>query len=144
MHRLRERHAAAFQSTIAALTDISERADLRYLHEMISGARARAEMLGYGFSCIRIEVTKGKQCALERILRSRGVEGVLLLPMSRPQAVDELIDWTNFSVIASTYVVASPEFHHVVPNQFADMLMLCESLVRHGYRRLGLVIPIWP
>ena len=142
MHRLRERHAAAFQSTIAALTDIGESAELRYLHEMISGARARAEMLGYAFTCMRLEGTQGKQRALERILRSRGVEGVLLLPMSRPRAVDELLDWASFSVIASTYGVVSPEFHRVVPNQFADMLMLCQALVRHGYRRLGLVIPM--
>jgi DNA-binding LacI/PurR family transcriptional regulator len=141
MYRLRNGQAPGFQSTIAALTTIPESAELPYLHNVISGARRRAEMLGYAFTAIRVPDTSGRRPGLQRMLRSRGVEGILILPLLTPRPMDDLLDWGGFSVVAATYGLLSPEFHRVVPHQFGDMLLLCESLARLGYRRLGLVLP---
>ena len=36
------------------------------------------------------------------MLVSRGVEGVVLLPMAKPLDLSELLDWSQFSAVAAT------------------------------------------
>lgn len=139
MHHLRLVRKPRFQSVICALTTIEEKS-ARYMSAIANSAHARADALGYGFTVMQIEDRPGRRADLHRILRSRGVEGLLLLPMQTPRAFDDLIDWREFSVLAATYGVPTPEFHRVVPHQFGNMLLICHELASRGYRRIGLVL----
>jgi DNA-binding LacI/PurR family transcriptional regulator len=140
MHHLRTRREPGFQSTICALTTIPEEQELTYLREILKSARQRADALGHGFMILHIDDAVERRPDLQRMLRSRGVEGLLLCPMVRPRAFTELLDWRNFSVVAATNGVLAPEFHRVVPHQFSNTLLLCEQLARRGYRRIGIVL----
>ena len=141
MHHLRMNRPPAFQSTICALTTIPEEQELSYLREILKSARQRAEALGHGFMVMHIDDAVERRPDLQRVLRSRGVEGLLLAPMLRPRAFTKLLDWRNFSVVSATNGVIAPEFHRVVPHQFSNMLALCERLAQRGYRRIGIVEP---
>jgi DNA-binding LacI/PurR family transcriptional regulator len=140
MHHLRVRRRPGFQASLAALTTIAEDAESPYLHDILRSARRRAEELGYGFTLFRID-DAAAQPALQRVLRSRGVEGLILLPVAIPRAFDALLEWAEFSVVTTTYGVLAPEFHRVVPHQFGNALAMCQQLARAGYRRIGLVLP---
>jgi DNA-binding LacI/PurR family transcriptional regulator len=139
MHHLRLARKPRFQSLICALTTMEDKS-ASYMSAIAASARTRADALGYGFTVMQVEDRPGRRPDLHRILRSRGVEGLLLLPMQTPHAFDDLIDWRDFSVLAATYAVLSPEFHRVVPHQFGNMLLVCHELARRGYRRIGLVL----
>lgn len=140
MHHLRMKHKPLFKSTIAAVTTLTEEKEPAYAVALREGARRAAEALGYGFSVFRVEAGKKRDSRLQRILRSRGVEGVLFLPMKEAITLGHFLDWTHFSVVAATYGVLAPEFHRVIPDQFGNTLLICKHLARLGCRRIGLVM----
>lgn len=139
MNHLRLRRKPRFRSVITALTSIPEKEERPYNRQLIEGAEARADQLGYRLAVLRVEPTVSRSAALQRMLRSRGVEGLLLLPMRAASPLDDLVDWTQFSVVAATRSVTAPEFHRVLPHHFGNTLEICEQLERLGYRRIGLV-----
>jgi DNA-binding LacI/PurR family transcriptional regulator len=141
MFHLRKGRQSAFKSTIAALTTIPVGMEQHYVSQLAESARRRASVLGYGFELFRFKLGQKSAAGLGRILRSRGVEGVLLLPMQRAVELRGLLDWSHFAVVAATYGVIAPEMHRVVPHQFGNTLLLCRQLAQRGFRRIGLVMP---
>jgi len=141
MYHLRAQRPPGFQSTIAALTTTTEEHELDYARDIRCSAQARAEALGYAFLVMRLPDGDTQKASVQRILLSRGVEGVLLLPLDNPRPVRDWLDWDRFSVVTATYGVLAPDFHRVVPHQFGNTLLLCEELAKLGYRRIGLVSP---
>jgi hypothetical protein len=135
---LRQRHKLRFRSVIAALTTIPEAEERPYNRLMRAGAEKRAAELGYKLEVIRFAATTARSRAVQRILVSRGVEGVLLLPMRDALPLTELVDWSLFSVVASTRGVPEPVFHRVLPNHFHNSVLVCDQLERLGYRRIGI------
>jgi len=140
MHHLRTNRDPGFQSTICAITTIPEEQALIYSREILRSAQARANALGYSFMTLHINDAEKQRPDLQRMLRSRGVEGLLLAPMLRPGAFTDLLNWKNFSVVAATNGVLAPEFHCVVPHQFSNMLVVCGELAKRSYRRIGIVL----
>lgn len=139
MNHLRQRRKPKFRSVITALTSIPEKEERPYFRQMIKGATARADQLGYRLSIVRISPSAGRDPSLQRILRARGVEGLLLLPMRDTLPLTDLLDWSQFAVVAATRGVSDPVFHRVLPNHFGNTLEICEQLERLGYKRIGLV-----
>jgi DNA-binding LacI/PurR family transcriptional regulator len=140
MQHLRLKHKPRFKSTIAALTSIGAAEEAHYAAALREGAQRAADALGYGFSVFRIEAGERRSTSLQRMLRGRGVEAVLLLPMKEAVSLRDLIEWDDYAVVAATYGVRAPDFHRVVPDQFGNTKLICEQLARRGCRRLGLVI----
>jgi DNA-binding LacI/PurR family transcriptional regulator len=140
MHHLRVRRKPAFQSSLCALTTWLPDKQPFYTDEILRGARLRADARGYGFSVRHVPVSPEPQSGLQRILHNRGVEGLLLLPMATPTVLTELMDWREFSVLATTMSVLAPGFHRVVPNHFDNTQRLCRELAQLGYRRIGLAM----
>lgn len=141
MHHLRTHRTKRLQATLCALTT-NPRGE-PYTEEILAAVKLRAAALGYALDTIQLEARLedrryGQQ--LERIMLNRGVEGVLLLPMAESVALDRLIDWGKFSVVATTYTVRSPHFHRVVPHQFGNLVMACRTLAERGYRRIGVAV----
>lgn len=139
MHHLRLNRRPGFQSTIAAITTIPESMELEYLHDIHQAAKSRAESLGYAFMLMRVPNGTKEKPALQRILSSRGVEGLLVLPLRTPTDIERWLDWEQFAVVSATYSNTAPEFHRVVPHQFGNALRICQELTDLGYRRIGLV-----
>jgi len=139
MHYLRSARKPQYHSAITALTTLPEGPQHAYVAGMVEAARKRAEEQGYGFQLLHLEDAAGQRRDLQRILRNRGVEGLLLLPLKAPLDVSALLDWKEFSVVAATYGAIAPAFHRVLPHQFNNMLTACRQLAAKGYRRIGLV-----
>lgn len=141
MHHLRSARRPGYQASIAGLTTVRAGEDTAYMAAIVRSAEARAEQLGYGFTLFRIEDPPQPAPALHRMLRSRGVEGIVLLPIATPRDVTTLLKWKDFSVVTTTFGVLAPQFHRVVPHQFGNALEICRQLARQGCRRIGLVLP---
>lgn len=139
MHHLRMKHKPMFKSTIAAVTALSEENELPYAVALREGARQTAEALGYGFSLFRVKAGLKRDTSLQRMLRGRGVEGVLLLQQKEATSLGRFLEWKDFSVVAATYGVLAPDFHRAVPDQFGNTMLICRHLARLNCRRIGLV-----
>lgn len=140
MSYLRSRRKPTFRANICALTDLPQSKQHRYLTDMVDGIRRRAESTGYACSVLRLPDVNLGSGQLQRMLLSRGVEGVLLLPMANAVTLDALLDWNRFSVVSATRSVQSPAFHQIIPDHYRNMLEVCERLASRGYERIGLVL----
>ena len=140
MHHLRGRRAQRFQSLIVGLS--TRRADDPEVYfRMISrGAKTRLAERGYSYEPMHIPSNPADWAGLQRTLKSRGVEGVLILPQAAPIDLTHMLDWSQFCVVAASASATLPGAHRVTPHHFANMLLLCRTLTQQGHRRIGLVI----
>lgn len=104
------------------------------------GARRAAEELGFFFERVEIDEAFAHPERLRRMLYSRGIEGLILGPLFPPADLSAMLDWSRFSVVSTSNSVLGPTVHRVVPNQFANTLLLGQEMNRRGHRRLGLLI----
>ena len=107
--------------------------------ELIAGAKASAAEMGFSIT----EFVAGRDILplprLDRILRSRGIHGIIVLPAWRqPDLLD--IDWSHYAGIYTDEVTAAPELHSVCADHYTSMLYLLSLLEERGYRRPGLVL----
>ncbi len=139
MSHLRLRNKAALTSCIAAISSIPEETEPPHLRKVRESARQRAEELGYRLEVFRVGSPQLHNRQLERTLINRGIEGVLLLQMVAPTAVDRLLNWDRFAATIATPSVLSPEFPRVGANHPNNARLLCTQLGKQGCARLGFV-----
>ena len=111
----------------------------KYSQAIVDAARRHADSLGFAFDVLPMEPAMTNPGHLRRMLRSRGVDGMLVAPLPAPLVLSNDLGWDELSVVAATYSMLRPDFHRVVPHQFDNMLLLCDQLTRRGFRRIGLV-----
>jgi DNA-binding LacI/PurR family transcriptional regulator len=89
----------------------------------------RCAELGYGFE--RVDLNQEvPPTAWDRILRARGVAGLILGPMYNPPPL-ETVDWDLFSVVRLGRYAPVREFHTVRPSIFPEVLSSNEEEIRH-------------
>jgi DNA-binding LacI/PurR family transcriptional regulator len=136
--RLGGRRRANF--SLCLLAPRPAQAGRTYQGLIAEGAKRAAEELGYFFDSVEIDEAFKHPERLRRMLYSRGIEGIILAPLFPPADLSSLLDWSRFSVVATSHSVLGPMTHRVVPNQFANALLLGQEMNRRGHRRLGLLI----
>jgi DNA-binding LacI/PurR family transcriptional regulator len=137
MVHLRQRKKSRCHAAIAALTTIPGSIEPHPIRLVREGARRRAESLGYRLELFRLKSAAGHNHSLGRILAARGIEGVLLLQMVAPVKADDLLDWENFSVVAATSSIISPDFVRIGANYYHNARVLCAEIAARGFRRIG-------
>jgi DNA-binding LacI/PurR family transcriptional regulator len=137
MQHLRTRRQKNLTANLVALR-LNDGERREYEEHVLAGVRRRAEELGFSLEVFEVRKGAKNQATLDRMLRARGVEGVVLLPMTHPRELTGLLTWENVSVVATSLSVLSPRFNTVVPNQFSNMFRLCERLAELGKTRVGL------
>ena len=141
MAHLRTQRSHRLQAAMCCLTTFEHLEAEPYPNAIFHGAKQRAYELGYSMELIVAgQESTATPDRLERILRARGVQGLILLPMARSGEFRGVSHWEQFSVVSSTLSVTAPITHRVVPNAFDNVLALCGELGRSGHRRVGLVI----
>lgn len=140
MHHLRAGREKTFTASVCALTTRPARSEETFCDLLLNGAREAARAAGFALQVVHVDSDEMAGERLPRMLRQRGVEGVLLLPMAGLEALDALLDWREFSVVSATLSVTSPAFDRVVADHFFNNLALGQRLRDAGFRRPGLVI----
>jgi LacI family transcriptional regulator len=100
------------------------------------GAEQRAAELGFSITTMHAADYGQNLSNLVKVIRTRGLEGAVLLPSHVPLALDTTVSWNGISVIATSKSILAPRFHCVVPNQFGNTMRLLETLQGHGQRRI--------
>jgi len=142
MQHLGTRRALRHRANLCALTPVDP--PMRphgYLDRLLSSLRSRAESLGYAFSVVEMGGGASSPARLRRLLRGRGVEGIILTPMPEPRDLSGALAWEEFSVVSVTPSVVRPAFHMVSPNHYDNMLQACRELRSAGFERIGLALP---
>jgi DNA-binding LacI/PurR family transcriptional regulator len=143
MSEMRRSRAGTFRGVLAIL-DMDGPSGrpagaIRYHTELAKGAAQRAEELGFKTDSFVVGKAGLSLERLDRILQSRGIGGIFLLPVRETPDLTRL-DWTHFSGIYSDYVIERPGLHAVCPDHFRAMLTALERLWNLGYKRPGLML----
>lgn len=106
---------------------------------MIDAATARAGELGFQLSVFQLDPVRSGAAALGRVLRARGVEGVVFL-FSRPTDATEGFPWEHFASVEIDYGADSLAQHTVSIDHHVTLSHASKRLHGLGYRRAGLFI----
>jgi len=141
MHLLRKGRPMSKRSSIALLSFEDEKAPVRnrYYHALASSAEMRCKETGYSIEAITISPNQMPARRLTTVLRSRGVQGILILPMISSRDCSTLLDWSQFSVVAATYTAKNLGINRVVPHHLHNVYLALNELERRGFKRIGLI-----
>ncbi len=110
-----------------------------YGQNVYAGIRKRAEQLGYGIDVIEPEEGRNSFEACVRVMRNRGIRGVILPPFQAPaREFPAEFDCEGFAVVAVGYSQAIEGVHRVAHSQFQIAYRLTREALCRGYRRIGL------
>lgn len=143
MDYLRRKRSEKRLESLAFVTRLSPEEIERQgpFHREYQGACSRAAELGY-----RIEhYTVNEDMTAERlgkVLRNRGMRGVLIGPQLQPWGRLEL-PWEYFASVTIGYSCLWPETSRVINDKMQSVYLAMEKLQELGYRRPALVMEQW-
>jgi DNA-binding LacI/PurR family transcriptional regulator len=105
----------------------------------VLGVEHRAKALGYGFEEILAAAPKMTSSRLDRILRARGIEGVVVGPATTSHAHLSLA-WERFAAVTHGFSLINPPLSRTAADCTFAMLQTLRELRRLGYRRIGLLL----
>lgn len=137
MGELRHSKQLTYHETVAFLYTQSP-----YYDVVFSGVQAMAAKLGYRVDCLIPDsspsLRRGRQ--LTRVLRARGVRGVLLAPLTEVAHPHVTLEWKYFSTVLVGTSLANRGLARVQFDHFAACKLLLRKMQHLGYRRIGLVL----
>jgi len=105
------------------------------------GARQRAAELGYKLEEFRLNESGTTVHNLPKILRSRGINGILVAPRHHDQRQTEIhMDWSLFPAVTFGYSLAWPLLHLVTNYHHGSVKIALRELIQLGYKRIGLIV----
>ncbi|MCM2276380.1 MAG: LacI family transcriptional regulator [Candidatus Didemnitutus sp.] len=143
MSELRRSRGDIFRGVLAVITlDEPDRpAYAKSFHAaLFQGVHDRAVELGFRTERFEAGGRTLSLARLNRILQSRGIRGVVLLPAWRSPDLLQL-DWKNYSGVYLDYHIDRPVLHCVCSDHFQSMMNALQRLRELGYRRPGVVLP---
>jgi DNA-binding LacI/PurR family transcriptional regulator len=140
MHQLRLGGRRRANFSLCLLAPRPSKPGRTYQGLIAQGAKRAAEDLGFFYDTVELDDVFSHPERLQRMLYTRGIEGLILGPQFPPADLTPILDWSRFSAVSTSNSVLGPAVHRVIPNQFANSLLLGRELNRRGHRRLGLLI----
>jgi LacI family transcriptional regulator len=103
------------------------------------GAKRRALEVGYSLTELWLKEPGMTDRRMTRILRHRGIRGLILLSLPKTGGRLEL-EWKHFACVTKGLTVEYPPVHRVLSSHYEDMHLMLTELQRRQYRRIGLVL----
>lgn len=108
------------------------------LPDFFPGAQTRAEAAGFRLEDFWLRDKGMTPERFVKILRTRGIQGVLIGRMPGSETTLTEYDWSGFSVAALGISLAAPVFHRVRENHFHTASLAAAQSRARGFRRVGL------
>lgn len=134
--RVRGRRATA---NLAALID-DRWAGARqtgWMQVLLSGMSGAAGELGYHIDELFLERDLHAAGSPDRLLRTRGIRGLVLLPVQNAEFRLEL-DFRSYALVAISRFAIGSRAHRAGSDAFAGMQLICDQVAALGYKRIGL------
>ena len=140
MAHMRAMREKTFESVIGFLLPEKPYPDF-FARELLKGANQRAGELGYVVDRFPVDMSPESIRTVNRVLRARGIEGVLLLPRVA-NAPPPPLDMETISVVSVTSYTEPFAVHEVLPDHVHNMELIRKALEKQDAKRPGLIS--WP
>jgi LacI family transcriptional regulator len=118
----------------------SHQVEQPYYRQVAKGIRKQAEERGYAIEVFSLATAGMTTRRATRILKSRGVQGVIVVGPRLPR-MEALLDWEQFSVVAVGRSTKQLKMDFVTANHYENMTLLLQQMETRGYKRVGYVSP---
>lgn len=125
---------------VTAYPDPEHWKDLPYNVVAYNGAARRAEQLGYRLEHFCLTDPGMTYARANRVLKNRGVIGLLFPPLPVPHPEKLEIDWDFFACATIGYRLNNPELHRAMVDHTVMIRLIYRKLWELGYRRIGLAL----
>jgi LacI family transcriptional regulator len=132
-----------FQSTIAYLTNWATEWGWKNATahlEFFTGAEKAAHELGFKLEHFWLHAPDLNEMRLNRILRNRGIGGLILASHGREMGDTVNLDWSKFSCVKIDYFPHQPLVHNITNYQSDIVRLAMKKAMEAGYRRIGFVM----
>ncbi|MFO1450084.1 MAG: LacI family DNA-binding transcriptional regulator [Opitutaceae bacterium] len=106
---------------------------------ILDSVQARVRELGFSIEVFRLGPDAREEAVLTRVLRARGVSGVLFA-YPQPSELPREFPWAEFSVLALDFASRDPRLDTVCHDHYASITRALAWLRAAGYRRAGLFL----
>ena len=143
MSRIRSGRKLSEQGVIALMVDARSESEwyrtrsYRIYHQ---GVARRAAELGFRVESFFLRAPGVNARALDRILKARGIRGVILAPPYRGNRVLPL-DWEHYICVGCGHAREPQLFDRVANDHAQNVIIAFKELTAIGYRRIGLSLP---
>jgi LacI family fructose operon transcriptional repressor len=143
LRTLEPRHTGQCLAFVCTRSLAEIRADTRTpLHQYYTGARARAQELGYEVELFNLFDHGMSGRRLSEILVARGIAGVIIAPLSEGAAQSGVaMDWDVFALAMIEHTFSAPRLHKVCHDGFATIGRLIQRMIDAGFTRIGVALP---
>jgi len=107
--------------------------------ELLKGARDRAAKLGFKVDLFWYDRDYKSGKALNRVLKSRGIQGVILAAFGNHHSEIEM-EWEFYSVVKINILPQELAFDTILSNQMFAVRLAMSELRKEGQRRIGLAV----
>jgi LacI family transcriptional regulator len=145
MAQLRQSQAGELRHTLALLNANRDRDAFRThptLPAYVEGVKRRAAQQGYGIDTFWLHDPELDGARLNRILRARGIRGVVVVGMMDENRLPERFaaTWRQHACVVTGLRTHEPTLSFCCVDHHALVLQAVERVLALGYRRPGLVI----
>lgn len=142
MERMRRYKQQGQQATLALVHDHSIHADGLHHYVTSEDLQARAGKQGYRIDTFRIGPEGLSAKRLQTVLRTRGIQGILL-SVSTADSPAAQLDYGNLAAVTFGFGLSGLPLHRTSTNVTQGMLDVFLRLEQRGYRRIGIAITPW-
>ena len=103
--------------------------------QIVAGARARAEQLGYQMEEFWLTTPGMTPRRLSEILKARGIAGIVFSACDRKTGIQLEMDWSAHAAAIIGNARWEPELHRAGHYHFLGMRRVLQELARRGYER---------
>lgn len=111
-----------------------------YHKQVFAGAKARAESQGFSLEAIWLREVNFDMQRLSRLLRNRGVMGVILHGGDLKDEEFARFDWPSFALATWGFSIQSPRIHRAAHHMAHGMRLALTKIRTLGYSRIALAI----
>lgn len=137
MRQQRRSQAPRSLAFVWAERDPSEIGRSSWSQQLVSGARTRADQLGFQLDEFHLSAKGMTGRRLSGILEARGIPGFILSPLVSRSRGHVSMQWEKFSSVVIGLGYARPALHRVHHHHYLGMMTAMRQLKKLGYRRIG-------
>ena len=140
MTHMRRKRLSEAPRTLAFVWAEKEPLDLglsTWSRQLIRGAKARAENLGFQLDEFHLASKGMTGRRLSDILEARGIPGFILSPLISRSRGHVSMRWEKFSSVVIGLGYARPALHRVHHHHYLGMMTAMRQLKKLGYKRIG-------
>jgi DNA-binding LacI/PurR family transcriptional regulator len=117
------------------------REPLPFQKQLIEGARAKAEPLGFRLGLYECDSDLASLKRLQRQLLARGVAGLIVINVMEQMDLSSL-DWTRFTAVQFDSPLIAPALNTITVDHHLSLFQALQKMAARGYRRIGLFIEL--